>query len=123
MIDVDWLTKASCRGLPPHWWEVASFGNTQRARDNARARAICRRCPVQEPCRQRAERLGSQGMIVAGKSLDRLGPTTRSGKYYRTCSYCQETFVADHMKRIYCRNSCRVAAGNRLRTERRRSSA
>ena len=110
---IDWLTQAACRGHNPEWWSIPNPGN-------ANARAICHRCPVKPECRDRANRLGSTGVIVGGRTLDRQGQTHLTGKHHRPCAYCQDMFVADHAKRIYCRNACRVAAGNRLRTERRR---
>lgn len=67
--DVDWLTRAACRGYDPEWWTVAHPADTAGRMGNRRAARICRHCPVQVECVDLARRLGSDGLIIAGRSI------------------------------------------------------
>ena len=105
--------RAACRGYNPDWWSVPNDGNRQ-------AKLICANCPMKCPLGERAERLGSQGVIIAGKKLRIQGDYKGTGRISRQCAHCRTTFWTANARQIDCRNSCRVAVHGRRRAAQKR---
>lgn len=123
---VDWLLLAACRGLPYQWWETGSESNAQRIRDNVRARAICRTCPVIEQCADQARRLGADGTVRAGMTWPVQRTATATSGALMPCSRpgCRDTYTTSvNGRRKFCSKACRDAEYHRLVRKPRRHKA
>lgn len=69
MSDNDWVRGAVCRDEDPELFHPV--GNTGPAKCQAEeAKAVCRRCPVMEACRQWAFESGPEHGVLGGMSED-----------------------------------------------------
>lgn len=68
-VDGDWIDRATCRRLPPEWWESGDDGNRL-------AMSLCRgACPVRGECADSEPR--SVGVIRAGVAYSDVGTVLR----------------------------------------------
>jgi WhiB family redox-sensing transcriptional regulator len=66
--DWDWLQDAACRGLDVSIFYLEPGGDSMA--DSARAKAICKTCPVKEPCLEYALRTNELFGIWGGATRE-----------------------------------------------------
>jgi endogenous inhibitor of DNA gyrase (YacG/DUF329 family) len=118
----DWLTRALCRNWPAEWWTVSSRKDSAQIRANRRAREICGTCPVTRECKERAERIGAAGTIIAGKEFRRGKRMYRTTVISLQCPICRTPFNARTARQKFCSRQCKARDWNRTRGRERVSS-
>ncbi|MFC4536946.1 WhiB family transcriptional regulator [Sphaerisporangium dianthi] len=79
---VSWLRRAACRGEDPELFFPISAKGPGHAQ-HERAKAVCRRCPVQSSCLEYALRTGQEHGIWGGADPDeRRASAARSREEY-----------------------------------------
>jgi WhiB family redox-sensing transcriptional regulator len=120
-----WRTDAACRTFPTEWWYPLD-GNY--AKNTARARSICKSCPVKDECLEAALRRNEEGIwgdtnIRERRALRR----TRNVQKILVCVHCRNTFEKPaHRAQVsmFCSEQCRKGRqiSNELKTRRLRAS-
>jgi WhiB family redox-sensing transcriptional regulator len=67
----DWVKQAACTGLTSIFFAPVSERPQATARREARAKAICERCPVFDDCRTYAREKGEYGFWAGENEFDR----------------------------------------------------
>ncbi|GGL05770.1 transcriptional regulator WhiB [Sphaerisporangium melleum] len=82
---VSWLRRAACRGEDPELFFPISAKGPGHVQ-HERAKAVCRRCPVQNPCLDYALRTGQEHGIWGGTDPDerRAGAARSRDRFVRT---------------------------------------
>lgn len=76
---MDWRVKAECRRENPElFFPVGKDGPAQRQADEAKA--VCRRCPVQESCLEYALTAGEDAGVWGGKDEGERRALRRAGR-------------------------------------------
>lgn len=110
----DWREDAACKepGCDPAWWFPEKGG---RHTNTARARAICKSCPVRFPCLTYGTQFSEQG-IWGGLSEDQRREFRKIIKHRRPliCQQCRDEFFvpaeAIGHPHMYCSDRCRHRA-------------
>jgi hypothetical protein len=109
-----WHTDAACQGKPTAWWYDPTWA--------ARARAICRSCPVMLRCLD-AGLEGNETGIWGGRDDEQRRHLASILKPRRAliCAHCRVTFraLASNERRVYCSAACRNGAHRRRLDTRR----
>lgn len=104
--DLSWQKQGTCTQTDPELW-FPETGGGSGAID--RAKAICRSCPVHEPCHQYALALAPEHGIWAGRSAKELNVERQQTGRDRACDRCGTTYHREHGdQRKFCSDTCRA---------------
>lgn len=111
----DWTRQSACVGHPELFF--APFGERDAVRDGreAKAKSLCRRCPVVAECRDYALGAREQHGIWGGLNEVERAALTESPRYLMgTCAACGLLFPRPRhgawSGRRYCSKACKQAA-------------
>lgn len=124
--DDEWRADAACKPYPTEWW-FPPDGNY--AKNTARARSICKSCPVLEECRWAALRRNEDGIWGDTNIKERrLLRRAYNVQKQLVCVHCRQTFEKPASRAqiaMFCSDACRKgrANANEMRTRRMREVA
>jgi hypothetical protein len=110
----DWRDLAECRDYPTEWWYPPD-GNY--AKHTAKARSVCKACPVTEECLIAALRRNEEG-IWGGLNIKERRQLRLEYDVQKVlvCQNCRQTFkkpASLHVVAMYCSDECRKGRKSR----------
>lgn len=108
-VELGWRDRAACTDVDPELF----FALTER--DVEAAKAVCRRCPVRDACRQWADRQGITYGVWAEESEEErrarlAGRTLVDTGCLAVCEQCRRAFPLRRRGQRYCSHRCHHAA-------------